>query len=101
LYIIHSININYKKRVETILKKKIKDNLITPDLIKDSIILHKSGVIDYYSSIITISELLLNDNNPNSNQLALSIYYNSFASFDTYYRQVNKIFMNIIYKKCN
>ncbi|ORX85340.1 hypothetical protein BCR32DRAFT_290760 [Anaeromyces robustus] len=87
LYIIHSININYKKRVETIIKKKIKENLITPELIGDSIVLHKSGIVDYCSSIITISELLLNDNTANSNQLALSIYYNSFASFDTYYRQ--------------
>ncbi|KAI8054183.1 Fanconi anaemia protein FancD2 nuclease-domain-containing protein, partial [Gilbertella persicaria] len=78
-----------KKRVETIIRKKIIQGSIAASLIQETIMQHAEGLAGYWSVLLSLSESLLRSCQQNNviSPCASTLYITCFKSTDVYYRQ--------------
>ncbi|KAI8343466.1 Fanconi anaemia protein FANCD2 [Chlamydoabsidia padenii] len=88
LFILYSMT-SMKKKTEQIFRKKVQSGLITPALIKETLLCHANGLSSYWPSILSLSENLLRA----SHQLSVlapcsqALYIHAFQVCDSYNRQ--------------
>ncbi|ORZ16363.1 Fanconi anaemia protein FancD2 nuclease-domain-containing protein [Absidia repens] len=88
LFILYSMT-SMKKKAEVIFRKKVQSGLITPTLLKETLLCHANGLSGYWGSILLLSENLLRASHQQS-VLAPSakiLYTHAFRVCDTYNRQ--------------
>ncbi|GAN01786.1 Fanconi anemia, complementation group D2 isoform X2 [Mucor ambiguus] len=88
LIILYSMT-SMKKKVESVIKKKIIHGYITGSLMKETIGNHPDGLAGYWSTILSLAESLLRASQQNNtlSPCASVMYISAFKSTDAYYRQ--------------
>ncbi|KAG0207657.1 Fanconi anemia group D2 protein [Mortierella sp. GBA30] len=88
IFILHSI-VSLKKKIETLIRKKVIEGQLTKKLLEDTILIHGESLREYMPAILSISEQLLRSsmNHPIVARTASALYTSSFQVSDAYYRQ--------------
>ncbi|KAG9294638.1 hypothetical protein G9A89_008117 [Geosiphon pyriformis] len=88
LIIMHSLS-NMKKKVESLFIKKLAGGLFTNQLLEETITCHAEGLLEYFNSILSLSEVLLRTTKQQAliARSACTLYRSSFKVFEAYHRQ--------------
>ncbi|KAG8193754.1 hypothetical protein JTE90_005051 [Oedothorax gibbosus] len=81
-----SLGINEKK-IESILKNKIRTGCFNEDLLQVTFRCHHDVLQEYAQELLRIAESLLRSTEPNISSFGCSIYMKCFIWFDTFYKQ--------------
>ncbi|XP_013394620.1 Fanconi anemia group D2 protein [Lingula anatina] len=87
LLVLHSASANRKKPVESLLRNKIRAGHFTELLLRATFGSHGQVLRDYFSSILSLAEVLLRSPEPAVASFGCAIYRHAFVTFDTYCQQ--------------
>ncbi|KAG0324848.1 Fanconi anemia group D2 protein [Dissophora globulifera] len=88
MLVLHS-NVSFKKKVESMIRKKIIEGQLTRKLLQETVLVHGVSLREYMPAILSIAENLLRSsaNYPIVVRMASVLYTSAFQVSDAYYRQ--------------
>eukprot|EP01135_Chromosphaera_perkinsii_P010387 Nk52_evm59s2118 gene=Nk52_evmTU59s2118 len=87
LFVLHSVGL-HKKATETLLKKKIKGNMISAKVLSTTLSLKSTASLRaYFPDLLEICGEMVQSSEPLIREFAEDVYFLSFGLFDDYFRQ--------------